>query len=117
MTDPYTILAAFVRAYHGDPIADSDLDDEQPKTITVTLGDIRRAQRVIDAQGRAADDARRLAGDAIHEYRLLQNKLWSEHHTFAKESLDALAYAMQAAFGSARRQEDIAITAAQERAK
>ena len=49
MTDPYTILRAFVVAYKGDPIADSDLDDEQPRTITVTLGDIRRAERAIYA--------------------------------------------------------------------
>ena len=47
MTDPYTILRAFVAAYKGDEIADSDLDDEQPRTITVTLGDIRRAERAI----------------------------------------------------------------------
>ena len=47
MTDPYTILRAFVAAYKGDAIADSDLDDEQPRTITVTLGDIRRAQSEI----------------------------------------------------------------------
>ena len=50
MTDPYTILRAFVSAYKGDPIADSDLDDEQPRTITVTLGDIRRAQMAIWTQ-------------------------------------------------------------------
>ena len=61
MTDPYTILRAFVAAYKGDAIADSDLDDEQPRTITVTLGDIRRAQRAVYAH------ATKEAASAIRE--------------------------------------------------
>jgi hypothetical protein len=38
----------FVKAYHksADPIGDSDLDDEQPRSVSVTMGDLRRAARL-----------------------------------------------------------------------
>lgn len=39
----------------ADPIGDSDLDGEQPRSVTVTLGDFRHARRVlavIDAPAR-----------------------------------------------------------------
>lgn len=43
-------LRPFVNAYQkaADPIGDSDLDDEQPRHVTVTLGDCRRAARVLN---------------------------------------------------------------------
>jgi len=37
------ILAEYAKR---DPIGDSDLDDEQPVHITVTLGDLRRLARI-----------------------------------------------------------------------
>lgn len=41
-------LAPFLAAYKKrDPIGDSDLYDEQPVHLTVTLGDLRRVQRAI----------------------------------------------------------------------
>ena len=42
-------LLPFVEAYckAADPIGDSDLDDEQPRHVTVTLGDCRRASRLL----------------------------------------------------------------------
>lgn len=42
-------LAPFVAAYEKqhDEIADSDLYPEQPKHITVSLGDIRKAQMIL----------------------------------------------------------------------
>ena len=41
-------LAPFVAAYlkTAEPIGDSDLYDEQPRSVAVTLGDCRRAARV-----------------------------------------------------------------------
>jgi hypothetical protein len=42
-------LMPFVLAYAtaADPIGDSDLDDEQPRHVTVTLGDCRRAAALL----------------------------------------------------------------------
>lgn len=42
-------LDPFVTAYRkgADPIGDSDLDDEQPRSVSVTLGDLRRAARLV----------------------------------------------------------------------
>ena len=42
-------LRPFVDAYRRDEdhIANSDLDDEQPVTVYVTLGDCRRADRAL----------------------------------------------------------------------
>lgn len=42
-------LRAFVSAYlkAADPIGDSDLYDEQPRSVHVLLGDCRRAERVL----------------------------------------------------------------------
>jgi hypothetical protein len=42
-------LAVFVESYAkaADPIGDSDLDDEQPRHVTVTLGDCRRAASLL----------------------------------------------------------------------
>ena len=42
-------LDPFVTAYRNaaDPIGDSDLDDEQPRHVFVTLGDLRRAARLV----------------------------------------------------------------------
>ena len=42
-------LAVFAEAYAkaADPIGDSDLDDEQPRHVTVTLGDCRRAASLL----------------------------------------------------------------------
>jgi hypothetical protein len=42
-------LAPFVTAYlkHEDPIGDSDLYNEQPRSVHVTLGDCRTAARVM----------------------------------------------------------------------
>lgn len=42
-------LRPFVAAYKrdADPIGDSDLYDEQPRNVYVTLGDCRRAERVL----------------------------------------------------------------------
>lgn len=37
---------------HSDPIGDSDLYDEQPRTVQVTLGDLRRAARALAAATR-----------------------------------------------------------------
>lgn len=44
-----TSLRAFVEAYlkHAEPIGDSDLDDEQPRSVHVTLGECRKAQRAL----------------------------------------------------------------------
>jgi hypothetical protein len=52
MTDKDAIIRAlrpFVEAYAkaADPIGDSDLDDEQPRHVTVTLGDCRRASALL----------------------------------------------------------------------
>ncbi len=52
MTDKDAIIHAlrpFVEAYvrSADPIADSDLDNEQPRHVTVTLGDCRRAAQLL----------------------------------------------------------------------
>lgn len=43
-------LRPFVDAYVSDedPISDSDLDDEQPRGVYVTLGDCRRARRALE---------------------------------------------------------------------
>lgn len=42
-------LAVFAEAYakSADPIGDSDLDNEQPRHVTVTLGDCRRAASLL----------------------------------------------------------------------
>lgn len=42
-------LAPFVAAYlkHSDPIGDSDLYPEQPRSVHVTLGDCRKAARCL----------------------------------------------------------------------
>ena len=42
-------LDPFVTAYRKaeDKIADSDLYDEQPRSVSVTLGDLRRAARLV----------------------------------------------------------------------
>lgn len=42
-------LSVFVEAYAraADPIGDSDLDNEQPRHVTVTLGDCRRAANLL----------------------------------------------------------------------
>lgn len=45
-------LRPFVEAYEGDPIADSDCYPEQPRTITVTLGNLRKARMVLREVGR-----------------------------------------------------------------
>lgn len=44
-------LRPFYAAYQarGEDIPDSDLDDEQVKSVHVTLGDIRRARRALAA--------------------------------------------------------------------
>ena len=52
MTDKDRIIQAlrpFVEAYARDanPIGDSDLDDEQPRYVHVTLGDCRRAANLL----------------------------------------------------------------------
>ena len=52
MTDKDRIIQAlrpFVEAYvrAADPIGDSDLDNEQPRHVTVTLGDCRRAANLL----------------------------------------------------------------------
>jgi hypothetical protein len=52
MTDKDKIIQAlrpFVEAYAraADPIGDSDLDNEQPRHVTVTLGDCRRAANLL----------------------------------------------------------------------
>ena len=52
MTDKDRIIQAlkpFVEAYVRDAAAvpDSDLDDEQPRHVAVTLGDCRRAARLL----------------------------------------------------------------------
>jgi hypothetical protein len=52
MTDKDKIIRAlkpFVEAYakDADPIGDSDLDNEQPRHVTVTLGDCRRAANLL----------------------------------------------------------------------
>lgn len=43
-------LKPFVEAYAevADPIGDSDLDNEQPRHVTVTLGDCRRAALLLN---------------------------------------------------------------------
>lgn len=43
-------LAPFVAAYEerADPIGDSDLDNEQPRGVFVTLGDCRRAAMALN---------------------------------------------------------------------
>jgi len=42
-------LQPFVDAYvkHEEPIGDSDLYDEQPRSVHVTLGDCRRARALL----------------------------------------------------------------------
>ena len=52
MTDKDKIIRAlkpFVEAYakSADPIGDSDLDNEQPRHVTVTLGYCRRAANLL----------------------------------------------------------------------
>jgi hypothetical protein len=52
MTDKDRIIQAlrpFVEAYarDADVIGDSDLDNEQPRHVTVTLGDCRRAANLL----------------------------------------------------------------------
>ncbi len=52
MTDKDRIIQAlkpFVEAYAkaADPIGDSDLNNEQPRHVTVTLGDCRRAANLL----------------------------------------------------------------------
>ena len=52
MTDKDRIIQAlrpFVEAYARDanPITDDDLDHEQPRHVTVTLGDCRRAANLL----------------------------------------------------------------------
>ena len=52
MTDKDRIIQAlrpFVEAYARDanPIPDGDLDNEQPRHVAVTLGDCRRAARLL----------------------------------------------------------------------
>ena len=52
MTDKDAIIQAlrpFVEAYarSADVIGDSDLDNEQPRHVTVTLGDCRRAASLL----------------------------------------------------------------------
>jgi hypothetical protein len=52
MTDKDKIIQAlrpFVEAYAraADPIGDSDLDNEQPRHVTVNLGDCRRAASLL----------------------------------------------------------------------
>lgn len=44
-------LAPFVQSYERDaePIGDSDLDNEQPRSVRMTLGDCRKAARVLHA--------------------------------------------------------------------
>lgn len=44
-----TALQPFAQAYANvaDPIVDSDLDDEQPRHVAVTLGDCRRAASLL----------------------------------------------------------------------
>jgi hypothetical protein len=46
-------LIAFVWAYEraADPIGDSDLYDEQPRSVSVTLGDCRRATALLHSVG------------------------------------------------------------------
>lgn len=43
-------LRPFAEAYAkaADPIGDSDLDNEQPRHVTVTLGDCRRAANLLN---------------------------------------------------------------------
>lgn len=47
------VLRPFVEAYEkqADPISDSDLDNEQPRAVAVTLGDCRRAALVVNDIG------------------------------------------------------------------
>lgn len=42
-------LRPFVESYkqNADPVGDSDLDNEQPRDVWVTLGDCRRARSVL----------------------------------------------------------------------
>lgn len=52
MTDKDAIILAlrpFVEAYakSADPVGDSDLDNEQPRVVRVTLGDCRRAASLL----------------------------------------------------------------------
>lgn len=44
--DVLPLLEAVVGGYSSNPIGDSDLDDEQPITVMMTLGDYRRAYRL-----------------------------------------------------------------------
>ena len=46
-------LRPFVDAYEeqADPISDSDLDNEQPRAVAVTLGDCRRAALAVSDIG------------------------------------------------------------------
>lgn len=45
--DALTALVADFDKSGGEPVGDSDLDDEQPKHMWTTLGAIRRARRAI----------------------------------------------------------------------
>lgn len=51
-------LKPFVEAYAeaADPIGDSDLDNEQPRHVTVTLGDCRRAASLLGIYPKARAD-------------------------------------------------------------
>lgn len=58
MTDKDRIIQAlrpFVEAYarDADVIGDSDLDNEQPRHVTVTLGDCRRAASLLSIYPKA----------------------------------------------------------------
>lgn len=58
MTDKDRIIQAlrpFVEAYarDADVIGDSDLDNEQPRHVTVTLGDCRRAASLLGVYPKA----------------------------------------------------------------
>jgi len=60
MTDKDAIIQAlkpFVQAYarDADPIGDSDLDNEQPRHVTVTLGDCRRAASLLGIYPKVKD--------------------------------------------------------------
>jgi AcrR family transcriptional regulator len=65
-------LAPFVTAYEKarDEIGDSDLYDEQPRHVTVTLGDCRRASRLLwelsreTEQSMTESEARQIAAKA-----------------------------------------------------
>lgn len=41
------VLKLYVKAYHEEPVGDSDLDDEQPRHIKITLGLYRLAKQTL----------------------------------------------------------------------